>query len=89
MSHEIPAIHAIYGIETLDGVDNHTLEFAEVCRYLYVKVTQQAAKSTQAHHKTIESSKALACVAIDVLSDPRFRDEVRRFGRGEHIRELI
>lgn len=65
VSHELPAIHAIYRIETPQGADNHTVEFAE------------AAKSSQAHEETIKSSKALACVAVDFLSMPEFRDEVR------------
>jgi hypothetical protein len=30
VSHEIPAIQAIYHIETPDGADNHSIGFAEV-----------------------------------------------------------
>ena len=30
VSHEVPAIQAIYRIETPGGADNHTIEFAEV-----------------------------------------------------------
>jgi hypothetical protein len=39
----------------------------------------QAAKSKEAHLKTIISSKSLACVAVDYLSDSRFRDEVKKY----------
>jgi hypothetical protein len=39
----------------------------------------QAAKSKEAHLKTIISSKSLACVAVDYLSDSKFRDEVKKY----------
>jgi hypothetical protein len=36
----------------------------------------QAAKTIEAHQKTIVSSKALAAVAIDYLNEPGFRKHV-------------
>ena len=76
VTYEIPGIHAMYKIDLPPGVGNHTPGFAEVISQKYMGVIEQAAKSKEAHEKTIISSKSLASVAVDFLDDPKFRKEV-------------
>jgi len=78
VSYEIPAIQAVYKIETPSGEANHTPEFTKV-RDLVGRLkanNRQAAKSEQAFEQTILSTKGLAYVAIDYLTQPDFREAV-------------
>jgi hypothetical protein len=78
VSYEVPAIQAVYKIEVPSGEANHTAGFAEVGNLCPVILIDKAAKSIQAHERTILSSKVLTYIAVDFFSDPKFRDDVRR-----------
>jgi hypothetical protein len=67
VSYEIPTMQAVYKIDAPPGQANHNLGFTK------------AAKSFEAHEKTIISSKGLTLLAIDFLSDSEFRKEVWRY----------
>jgi len=77
VSHKVPAIQAVYKIDVENGQANHTSDFAKVSYPVGELITIKAAQSIQAHCQTILSSKALAYIAIEFLSDPQFRAEVK------------
>jgi len=79
VSYEIPAIQAVYKIDVPSGDANHTVGFAEVSPNSPEQLTYQAAKSIQAHQRTILSSKVLAYVAVDYLRDPVYREKVKLY----------
>ncbi|RIB25140.1 hypothetical protein C2G38_2013116 [Gigaspora rosea] len=67
VSYVVPGIHPTYGIfESPSEVRNHSPEFAKQARTKF------------AHEKTIEATKSIALVGLDILIDDKFYKEVRK-----------
>ncbi|KAF0445459.1 amidohydrolase [Gigaspora margarita] len=67
VTYVVPGIHPTYNIfESPSKVRNHTLEFAK------------QAETKFAHEKTIEATKSIALVGLDILIDDKFYKEVRK-----------
>ena len=79
VSYEVLAIQPVYKIDVSSGEANHTAGFAKVllnaerCPLLIT----WASKGSQAHERTVLSSKAVAYIAMDYLMDADFRINVR------------
>lgn len=57
VSHEVPSFHGIFGIPAAEGVTMHNIGFAD------------AARTPEAHERAIQAGKAMAMLAIRILSD--------------------
>ncbi|KAF0431407.1 amidohydrolase [Gigaspora margarita] len=67
VTYVVPGIHPVYNIfETSSENKNHTPKFAEQARTKF------------AHEKTIEATKSVALVGLDILIDDKFYREVRK-----------
>ncbi|KAF0355127.1 amidohydrolase [Gigaspora margarita] len=67
VTHIVPGIQPVYNIfEMSSGINNHTPKFAEQARTKF------------AHEKTIEATKSVALVGLDILIDDKFYREVRK-----------
>ncbi|CAG8691567.1 19810_t:CDS:10 [Cetraspora pellucida] len=67
VTYVVPGIHPIYNIfESPAKVRNHTREFAAQARTKF------------AHDKTIEASKSVTLVGLDILIDDKFYKEVKK-----------
>ncbi|RIB23049.1 hypothetical protein C2G38_2139918 [Gigaspora rosea] len=67
VTYVVPGIHPSYSIfETSSEINNHTPKFAEQARTKF------------AHEKTIEATKSVALVGLDILIDDKFYREVRK-----------
>ena len=64
VSYEVPSLQAVFKL--VSEQSNHNAAFAK------------AAGTMDSHKRTIAVSKRLAMVAIDYLSDEKFRKEVKR-----------
>ncbi|EJD41210.1 hypothetical protein AURDEDRAFT_69157 [Auricularia subglabra TFB-10046 SS5] len=80
-SSALPALHPGYSIPAEPNGGNHTAAFAE------------AARTEEAHARTLVISKALAMTGVRVLTDNEFLKEVRcsdeRLGRTIHIHPQV
>lgn len=75
MSYECPCIHPMFTIPTT--ASNHTPSFAD------------AAKPPESYERALACGKGLAAVAIKVLTDEAFAEEVwRDFEDGKVVREV-
>jgi hypothetical protein len=64
VSWRVPAIQPMFKI--VDHVANHTREFTE------------AAASARAYDAMLETAKAMAFTAIDLLAEPKLLDQAKR-----------
>ncbi|KAF2207454.1 hypothetical protein CERZMDRAFT_62755 [Cercospora zeae-maydis SCOH1-5] len=73
ISHAVPSISPNFWIRSASG-GPHTPDF------------EKASRTEEAHHLALRVGKALAATAVDVLTQPKFLQEVKReFGDGEAI----
>ncbi|CAG8500052.1 20496_t:CDS:2, partial [Dentiscutata erythropus] len=67
VTYVVPGIHPVFSIfESPSKVRNHTIEFAK------------QARTKVAHEKTLEATKSMALVGLDILIDDKFCKEVKK-----------
>ncbi|CAG8759113.1 10878_t:CDS:2, partial [Dentiscutata heterogama] len=67
VTYVVPGIHPVFTIfESPSKVRNHTLEFAKQARTKF------------AHEKTLEATKSMTLVGLDILIDDKFCKEVKK-----------
>ena len=64
VSHIVPSIHPVYGIDTLAGL--HTRDFAK------------STNTATAHRSSLQAAQAMALTAVDVLMHPHLLTQVKK-----------
>ncbi|KAH7322241.1 hypothetical protein B0J17DRAFT_723574 [Rhizoctonia solani] len=73
VTHELPALHPVFGLSTVSGGGNHTIEFAAVAR------------TEDAHERAIAMSKGLSILALRTVLDEEFLRAVKNTFNGQRV----